>query len=69
MNYTVEQLIDVGYGLLQKNQCTFVMANDLKDIKEETHTGYLIHEDKSYDTMKTKEEIAETICSRLLERL
>lgn len=64
-----EELIQVGYALLRKNRCDFVLANDLKDIKEKTHKGILIHQDKSYDTMETKEEIGETICRRLLEKL
>lgn len=68
-NVSREELIDVGHALLVKNGCTFVMANDLKDIKEKEHAGYLIHEDKTYDTMNTKEEIAEIISQRLLERL
>lgn len=68
-NVSREELIDVGHALLVKNDCTFVMANDLKDIEENAHVGYLIHEDKTYDTMKTREEIAETISRRLLERL
>lgn len=68
-NVTREELIDVGYKLLKKNECTFVMANDLKEINATEHAGYLIHEDKSYDSMKTREEIAEKISSRLLDEL
>ena len=48
-----EELIDVGYRLLQKNDCDFVMANDLQEIGKDFHKGYLIHRDKSYDTMQT----------------
>jgi phosphopantothenate-cysteine ligase len=64
-----EELIEVGHNLLVKNNCTFVMANDLNDIKENAHKGYLIHQDKTYDMMETKEEIADTVCKRLLEKL
>ncbi len=62
-----EQLIDVGYRLLQKNDCDFVMANDLQEIGKDYHKGYLIHRDKTYDTMQTNEEIAEMIVRRVLE--
>lgn len=62
-----EELIDVGYRLLQKNDCDFVMANDLKEIGPGVHRGYLIHRDKSYDAMETNEEIAEMIRRRVLE--
>ncbi len=62
-----EELIDVGYRLLQKNDCDFVMANDLKEIGKDYHKGYLIHRDKSYDRMNTNEEIAQTILERVCE--
>ena len=62
-----EELIDVGYRLLQKNRCDFVMANDLKEIGKGFHKGYLIHRDKTYDSMETNEEIADMILRRVLE--
>ena len=62
-----EELIDVGYRLLQKNSCDFVMANDLREIGRDFHRGYLIHKDKTYDTMNTNEEIADMIVKRVLE--
>lgn len=62
-----EELIDVGYRLLQKNSCDFVMANDLREIGKDFHKGYLIHKDKSYDSMNTNDEIAAMIVRRVLE--
>lgn len=62
-----EELIRVGYNLLKKNQCSYVMANDLRDIKPGLHKGYLIHEDGTYDSMETNEEIAEIIGKRIRE--
>ncbi len=62
-----EELIDVGYRLLQKNKCDFVMANDLREIGGGMHKGYLIHTDKTYDSMNTNEEIAAMIVRRILE--
>lgn len=64
-----EELIDVGYHLLQKNSCDFVLANDLQEIGKDFHRGYLIHEDKTYDTMRTNEEIAKMIASRVIGRI
>ena len=64
-----EELIDVGYRLLQKNGCDFVMANDLREIGEGFHKGYLIHRDKSYDRMDTNEEIAAMILKRTTEKV
>lgn len=65
-NVPHEELIDVGYHLLQKNDCSFVLANDLAEIGRDHHRGYLIHPDKSYDTMETNEEIADMIAKRVL---
>lgn len=62
-----EELIQVGYNLLKKNNCSYVMANDLKDIKPGLHKGYLIHEDGNYDSMETNEEIAAMIGMRIRE--
>jgi len=62
-----EELIDVGYHLLEKNDCDFVMANDLSEIGKDYHRGYLIHKDKTYDTMETNEEIADMIVRRILK--
>ena len=62
-----QELIDVGYRLLQKNNCDFVMANDLREIGNGFHKGYLIHRDKTYDSMNTNEEIAAMIVRRVLE--
>lgn len=64
-----EELITVAHNLLLKNGCTFVLANDLSEIKGDAHPGYLVHEDKSYDEMGTKEEIARTISHRVMEEL
>ncbi len=65
-NVPHEELIDVGYHLMQKNDCDFVMANDLKEIGKDYHRGYLIHRDRSYDIMETNEEIADMIARRVL---
>ena len=62
-----EELIDVGYRLLQKNHCDYVMANDLHEIGKDYHKGYLIHQDKTYDSMNTNEEIAHMIVARITE--
>ena len=62
-----EELIQVGHTLLKKNDCSFVMANDLKGIKDGKHQGFLIHRDGSYDSMETREEIAAMIGKRVWE--
>ena len=63
-----EELIAVGRGLMEKNDCDFVLANDLKEIGRDHHRGYLIHRDGEYDTMETNEEIADMIARRIMEK-
>ncbi len=65
-NVPHEELIDVGYNLMQKNDCDYVLANDLKEIGKDFHKGYLIHKDKSYDIMENNGEIADMIARRVL---
>ncbi len=62
-----ETLIQVGKALLEKNACSFVLANDLAEMGGGKHKGYLIHRDGSYDTMETNEEIASMIAKRVWE--
>lgn len=66
-NVPHEELIDVGYKLMQKNSCDFVLANDLREIGRDYHKGYLIHKDRSYDIMETNEEIADMIARRVMD--
>jgi DNA/pantothenate metabolism flavoprotein domain protein len=61
-----EELIDVGFRLMEKNGCDFVLANDLREIGSDFHKGYLIHKDRTYDIMETNEEIADMIALRVI---
>lgn len=62
-----EELISVGKRLMQKNDCDFVLANDLQEIGPDFHRGYLIHKDGTYDIMENNEEIARMIAMRVME--
>ena len=53
---------------MEKNDCDFVLANDVKEIGPDYHKGYLIHRDGPYDTMGNNEEIADMISRRVMER-
>lgn len=53
-----EELINTAYQLLIKNRCSFVLANDLRDIAPEHHIGFLVNGDQSCQCFETKEEIA-----------
>ncbi|MBQ9707893.1 MAG: phosphopantothenate--cysteine ligase [Firmicutes bacterium] len=63
-----EELIDVATHLMEKNDCDFVLANDLSEIGQGQHKGYLIHKNGDIDTMNTKDEIGEMIARRIMEQ-
>jgi phosphopantothenate-cysteine ligase len=58
-------LIDTGYKLMQKNGCDLVLANDLTEITENKHVGYLISKNGDYERLTTKKEIAEAIVKKV----
>jgi len=60
-NVPLESLIESGYKILTENKCNFVLVNDLKDIKDKQHIGYLIDENKKYIQYSNKTKIAEAI--------
>jgi phosphopantothenate-cysteine ligase len=64
-----EQLIETGKTLLKNNNCDFVLANDLSSIQKNKHVGNLIDKDTSYQTYKTKEEIAVGIAVSVIGKL
>jgi phosphopantothenate---cysteine ligase (CTP) len=65
---SAETLIDTAYTLLQCNKCSFVLANDLRDITGEQHIGYLVDENKNYTRFTTKAEIADAIAAAALQK-
>jgi phosphopantothenate-cysteine ligase len=62
-------LIDAAYRLLQKNHCTYVLANDLRDIHGDLHKGYLIDKHKKVLAYKDKQEIAQGITKVVVSTL
>ena len=58
---SVEELFDTAHRLLVKNRCDFVLANDMTEIDENHHRGYLIDPERNIQTFDTKQEIARGI--------
>ncbi|MGX7244838.1 phosphopantothenate--cysteine ligase [Enterococcus quebecensis] len=63
-----EELIRVGKGILVKNDCDFVLANDLEEINDKQHKGILIDRDGHTQTAETKPEIAQLIVNSVEEK-
>jgi phosphopantothenate-cysteine ligase len=64
-----EELINVAYGLLVKNHCAFVLANDSQYFNGDSHRGFLIDSEKKAIRYETKQDIAQGLVGRVLEAL
>jgi phosphopantothenate---cysteine ligase (CTP) len=64
-----EVLIQTAYGLLERDQCDFVLANDTDSIKNGNHEGYLIDSNEQYIQLSGKEQIAKEIVDNVLKKL
>ncbi|MGX7031601.1 phosphopantothenate--cysteine ligase [Vagococcus zengguangii] len=61
VDVTEDYLLSIASQLLAKNDCDYVLANDLTSIEGDQHTGYLVSPDGSLTKAHTKPEIAEMI--------
>nr|WP_319487289.1 phosphopantothenoylcysteine decarboxylase [uncultured Caproiciproducens sp.] len=64
-----EMLIETAYGLLKKNRCDYVLANDTDSFKDGNHEGYLVNEKADYVSFSGKEQIAKGIADSVLKKL
>ncbi|MBF0818860.1 phosphopantothenate--cysteine ligase [Streptococcus acidominimus] len=67
VNVTKEELFQVARESLIKNQADYILANDLADISPEKHGAYLLDKESAVPA-QTKEEIAEIILEKVLEK-
>lgn len=63
-----QTLLRVGHELLKKNNCDFVLANDLRSIDKDKHNGLLISADGSFVRASTKQKIASKITQSVLKK-
>lgn len=61
-----EHLIDVAKESIKKNQASFILANDLINITEETHVGLLVDKTGVVSRFGTKKEIAQGLINLML---
>lgn len=66
---TEEDLLQAGMGLLEKNFCDFVVANDLEGIEHDKHKAIFIDKKGKRCEVNTKQEIAEMILTCVVERM
>lgn len=59
-----EQLYSVAFSMLEKNQCDFVVANDLQEVGQDRHIAYLMNQSGQFQKLHSKEEIAEELVKK-----
>lgn len=60
-----EKLIEVAKNLRDKNNCDLVVANDLKNIRNGNHIGYIIDKDNKIEEAYSKDDIAKKLVRRI----
>ena len=60
-----EELIEVAKNLRDKNNCDLVVANDLKNIRNGNHIGYIIDKDNKIEEAYSKDDIAKKLVRRI----
>ena len=68
-NVEESELLSVGLALLKKNDCDYVLANDMRTVQAGSHEGLLISEGGSFERAYGKDAIAELISTRTIEKL
>ncbi len=62
-----EALINAALNVMEKNKCSLVLANDLSNIDDKHHTGYLVTKSGHYEMYNTKLEIASAIVKETIK--
>ena len=60
-----EELIEVAKKLRDKNKCDLVVANDLENIRNGEHIGYIIDKNNNIEEAYGKEDIAKKLVRRI----
>lgn len=64
-NVTKDKLIEVATNLMIKNKCNLVVANDLENIRNGKHIGYIIDEENNVIEAEGKDDIAKKLVRRI----
>ena len=64
-----EDLLRAGHVLLMKNDCDYVLANDMMAVKDDGHEGFLIARDGTYEHTYGKDGIATLIVESTIKLL
>jgi phosphopantothenate-cysteine ligase len=64
-----ETLLSAARGVMEKNDCFLVLANDAREITANGHVGYLLDRAGAVTRYGTKEEIARGVAERVMTEL
>lgn len=63
-----EKLMETAQKLLEKNDCDFVLANDMDTVKSPVHCGFLLDDQGSETLFEGKESIAKGIVDAVMQK-
>lgn len=63
------ELLQVAHGLMERNGCDFVLANDQNNICETYHKAMLLGSDGTAVRLETKQEIAQAIKNNVVRKI
>jgi Phosphopantothenoylcysteine synthetase/decarboxylase len=63
---STETLVYAAAGLMRKNGCDFVFANDAREIEGDGHSGWLVYPDRTSRRIEGKKNIAREIAEETL---
>lgn len=64
-NVTKDKIIEVATNLMIKNKCNLIVANDLENIRNGRHIGYIIDEENNVIVAEGKDDIAKKLVRRI----
>lgn len=64
-----KQLFLAARRQMNENKCDFVLANDLQNIDDKNHVGFLIGADQTSQRLNTKSEIAWVIVDNVIQKI
>ena len=64
-----KQLFLAARRQMNENKCDFVLANDLQNIDDKNHVGFLIGADQTSQRINTKSEIARVIVDNVIQKI
>lgn len=65
----VGKLVDTAYESMRRARADMIVANNIDEVTKKGHRAYILDKDKNVTIVKTKEELAKKLLSRIADKL